>query len=289
MGLYFFLQKVRPEPVPLTIKEIQLSSLFPSVSYESYESKGWLGYKFGSLRILYRDYEDAVSALPLLIENRFKKYKIKREISMFEKGVYVLSKRSRGYIITAVFAQNNRIFWFDIVSHSNLDIQKDLFHKLLSNLTVNNHKVNPRINQELAKISKDISFLTILSIDIFIMMFSVIIVFSLGLVYLIFHLATLPPPKKQDGTLKICTRDITYTYQKGWKRNNSPACLCRENYNLIIYRFKKEILKIDLNREGTLLKRRKKLLIYNNYSIRIMDSDLQKLNLHHLIETKYNY
>lgn len=283
-GVYLFLEQIRPRPVPVTLSGLGITSLFPSTEYEPASSQEWWGFRFpGNLRILVRDYSDPHDHLDNLLENAYRRYRLKKEIPLYERGVYVLRKKTKGYILSTVFIKDTRIYWFDLVSSSTLDFNLNLFHQLLINLEINGEPVDPRLADQLPVPGGEISIYTIQPPGIFLVMFCVLLVGILVLVYVIFHLATRPPPPKMDGILRICARDITYTFRKGWQRNSSPACLCREGDTLVLYRFRKSILKIDLNQEGNQIKRKKKNLIYQNYYIRISDDDLKRLNLHHLV------
>jgi hypothetical protein len=284
-GVYLFLEQIRPKPVPVTLSGLGITSLFPSTEYQPASSQDWWGFRFpGNLRMLVRDYPDPHNHFDTLLEKAYPRYRLKKEIPLYERGMYVLRKKSKGYILAAVFIRGTRIYWFDLVSNSTLDFNLDLFHQLLVNLKINGEPVDSGLSEQLPAPGGEISIFTIQPPGIFLLMFSVILLFTLALVYVIFHIATRPPPRKMDGILRICTRDVTYTYRKGWQRNSSPACLCREGDTLVLYRFRKSILKIDLNQEGNLLKRKKKNLIYHNYFIRISDDDLRRLNLHHLLQ-----
>jgi len=286
-GVYLFLNRLMPEPVWVQLPGLGIRSLFPSDDYRSYTSQGWEGFQFrGDLRVLARHYPDPHAHLDPLLENAYDRYQLKKDIPLFDRGVYVLRKKSKGYILAAIFIHKERIYWLDMVSNSTLDFKLHLFHQLLTHLEIDGETVSSSLEAALPVPGAEISFFTIQPSVIFLLMFTLILFVSLGLVYLIFHLATRPPPPQTDGILRLCTRDVMVTYRKGWQRSNSPACLCREGDRLVIYRFRKPIQTIDLSREGHLLKRRKKTLTYGNFSVRVSDADLRRLNLYHLTNTR---
>jgi hypothetical protein len=286
LAIYILLSKFQPVPLPVEIKALEFQSLFPNNNYSEITNKEWLGYQFkGSLRILYKDVKPGSNSFMNLSKNSFKKFHLKENLPLYDRGVYVIKKKYRGYIITTVFQKGNRIFWIDKISNSTLDFNQNLFHQLLINLKINGDPVQTEISEKLKEISSKTSILVIQSIELFLIFFNLLLLFILSLVYLIFYFLTAPPANLNSGVYRICTRDASYAHGNRM-RKYSPVCLCKENHYLHLYRFRKKIMTIDLSKLKTPLVRKRKFLVFNEITLRISDEDLNKFHLQAYIKNK---
>lgn len=225
--VYFILSKIKINMTELEVDGVK--SLYPQGEYLSQKKRGWQGYVFSnSFRLFYQDFSDAEKNFSVLIKENLEKYRRKKWLSLFNKGIYVFHKLNKGYFLACIFKRANRIFWVDMTSSSTLDYYKKAFDDFILNMEINGEKTSQTVRRELHAFNSEISILDMQNPDLLILFMGVIFLFTLMVVYFVMRLSG-RCPSSEDQYGKFCSEGATIITKK-FGRKSSPCCVCHKKF-----------------------------------------------------------
>jgi len=279
VALAIFLPKLLKTETVYT-RVANISSMLPQGRPTPVQEREWKGYQFpGKLRILFKNSENPTEEYNGLINRTFRKYYLKKRISLFDRGIYIVQKRGKGYNIYSIFCRNHTIYWTDIRSSSStLDYQKEVFNKFLTNLSIDNEKTGEILKAELEKIDKSISPFVIQTITTLLLFLAAVFGLTLIILYFVFSFSSALPKHLFNRRFDIIySPNVTFFTGKFKKKN--PCCLVREGNELAVYWFKKEIFRLNL-RDKQKFTLDKNVIKYEKYKIKIPKPEMEKFGLH---------
>lgn len=274
--VYFFILKIKINMIESEVDGVK--SLYPQGEYLSQKKRGWQGYVFSnSFRLFYQDFSDVEKNFTVLIKENLEKYQRKKWLSLFDKGIYVFHKQNKGYFLVCVFRKDNRIFWADMTSKSTLDYYKKAFDDFILNIEISGEKTDLIVRRELLEFESKISVLDMQNPDLLILFIGAIFLLTLMLIHFIMRLSG-RCPLSEDHYGEFYSEGATIITKK-FGRKSSPCCVCHKRNFLIIYKFKKEFLKIDLDSEKEEISFQSNFLLYKSHKIILAENEFQKLRL----------
>jgi hypothetical protein len=253
-----------------------ISSRFPIGTAEPLDLNGWKGFRLPArLRVFWKDFPDPVGNFRELEEKSLRNVYLKRPLSLFDGGVYVVWRRPQGYTLTCMFRNAGRIYWLDLVSTSMLDQSRRAFDDCILNLRIGGEAAAPGVREELNAISRSVSIWVIQSPNGFILMLGVFfLLFGSGM-SLIMRLAG-SMPRGKNPEIDFCSPYATLVERRIGRRSSMPCCLCLEGAELVVYRFRRPTLRIPLGKERGDLRLEKKSIRYERYQIFLGEEELQR-------------
>ena len=206
-GLYalFTTMGMKTEPRALS----GISSRFPAGTAEPLDLNGWRGFRLpGRFRVFWKNFSDPAGNFRELDEKSLRNAHRKRPLSLFDEGVYVVRRLSKGYTLTCMFRSADRIYWLDMVSTSTLDHSRRVFDDCILNLRIDGKAAAPGVREELSAVSRSVSIWVIQSRDGFILLLGGFFVLIVGGMLMVMRLSgSLPRDKNPD--VDFCSPQAT--------------------------------------------------------------------------------
>ena len=258
-------------------KIMGVNSIFPTgnCSRISDAKNNWQGYSFArNLRFFSRSAQQARVDFQKLVRENFKHYYLKKDLALFEGGIYVLQKAGKGYRLFCLFYKDSTNYWADMVSRDSLHFNRLAFERFILNLEIDGDRTSPIVAEQLNVLQKNIS-----------PFFMQTPVQLLGMIALICALALFISvavnifsgscPRKQDMVTAACTPGATLLVKGFGRRRIIACCLCREGDFLVIYRFRRPFLRIDIHKERQDIFWEKNSMLYKNNRVILTEDDFQ--------------
>lgn len=290
LPLYFFVAR---QVIPgASIEVLGARSLFPAGAHApvSDARNGWQGFAFsGGLRFFQRPAADAAADLRALKRENFAAAPLLADLDLFAGGFIALRRANKGYRLFCVFHEGGTTYWADMRSSSSLDFALRAFERFIVNLEIGGRKAAPGVSGQLAALRRRIPWLTMQTPAQFFILMGGVFALTLLIVYFVFRLSGAPPrrpgpeaaPAMEDdgGRQEWCTPYATLRIGGFGRRKTSACCLCLEGDTLVVYRFRRPFMKIDLRGERQELEWERSGFRYKSIRV-IMDyGDFEKWRL----------
>jgi hypothetical protein len=258
-------------------KVMGVNSLFPAGNCSKVPDvkNGWQGYGFsGNFRFFFRSSPQAREDFLKLIKDNFSRERLKQDLALFDGGAYILQKAGKGYRMFCLFFHNNTNYWADMFSPSSLHFSRQAFEHFILNLKIDGQKTSPAVAEQIGRLHEKISPFFMQTPAQLLGLMAVIFILALaGSVAANMYSSSCP--RQHDLDTEACTAGATLHVRGfGWRRITA-CCLCREGESLVIYRFRRPFLKIDIRNERQNIVWEKNSLRYKNIRVVLAEDDFQ--------------
>lgn len=287
LPVYLFV--ARQEIPGASIEVLGARSVFPAGGHApvSDARNGWQGFAFaGGLRFFQRPTADAAADLRALKRENFAAAPLLADLDLFAGGFFALRRANKGYRLFCVFHEGGTAYWADMRSSSSLDFALRAFERFIVNLEIGGRRAGPRVAGQLAALRRGIPWLTVQTPIQFFALMGGIFALTLLIVYFVFRLSGAPPRRagtpgaeSAGGPPEWCTPWATLRSGGFGRRKTSACCLCLEGDALVIYRFRRPLLKIDLRQERQELEWEKSGFRYKNFRVIMNYADFERWRL----------
>jgi hypothetical protein len=258
-------------------KIMGVSSIFPAGDYSRiHDAKnGWQGYGFaGNFRFFSRSSPQAREDFQKLVKDNFSRSPLKQDLALFDGGVYILQKAGKGYRMFCLFFHGDTNYWADMFSPDSLHFRRQAFENFILNLEIDGERTSPAVAGQINSLHKKISPFFMQTPAQLLAMMAVIFTMVL-LITVAVNLFSGSCPRHQDLLPEACTPGATLIVKGFGRRRVSACCLCREGESLVIYRFRRPFLKIDMRSERQNIVWEKNSLGYKNIRVLLAEDDFQ--------------
>ena len=249
LGLYFILPRQGIQGQE--IKVLGVRSIFPSGNFIKIPNpkNNWQGYGFEKkFRLFSRPAKDSRADFQKLIRENFQRYYLKKDLALFDGGIYVLQKAGKGYRLFCLFFKGSTNYWADMQSPDSLHFGRLAFERFIINLEIDGERVAPAVREQVASLAGAISPFFMQTPELMLAMMAVI--FTIVLVIAVAaNIFSGSCPRRRDMPAGACTPGATLIVRGFGRRRVSACCLCREGESLVIYRFRRPFLTIDVRKE----------------------------------------
>ncbi len=257
------------------------SSIFPAgdPSRVTDARNGWQGYAFaGNFRFFSRPSAQAREDFQKLARENFGRAALRQDLALFAGGVYVLQKAGKGYRLFCIFAKGGVNYWADMRSRDSLHFSRQAFERFILNLEIEGEKTAPIVAGQIAAFHGKISPFILQTpgqlLGFMAAIFTLVLVFVTALVR---FSGSCPRGANRDG--EGCTPGATLAIREYGRRQVTACCLCREGEFLVIYRFRRPYLRIDIRGERRDIVWEKRSFRYKNIRVTLGDDDFQNWRL----------
>jgi hypothetical protein len=223
-------------------------SLFPAgdVAPVRDAKNGWRGFDFGGrFRFFSRPSRDARTDFRELVRSNFERLPLRTGLSLFAGGLCALERAGKGYRLFCIFFKEDTVYWADMLSRDSLDFCLRAFERFMLNLEIGGEKASPLVAGQLAALRARISPFVIQSPAMVLTMMAGIFLLSL-LLPLAVNSYGGSRPRRFDWPVEMCAPGATLTARRFGRRRLMACCLCLEGDFLVVYRFRRPYVKIDL-------------------------------------------
>ena len=247
--MFYFLSRLDVGGDPREIMGVR--SVFPAGEYAPVAGaeNGWQGYAFaGRFRFFRRSSADAAADhLELARKNAAAAWR-QADLDLFAGGLLALSRANKGYRVLCVFHHDGVNYWADLVSQSSLDFGLQIVERFLLNLEIGGEKAPPALAGQLAALRARISPLSMQTLPQMMVLMAAIFLLVMGITWTVNRFSG-SCPRRADPSADECTPYATLRISGFARRQLNACCLCREGDFLVIYRFRRPYMKIDLRSE----------------------------------------
>lgn len=276
LGMYFFLS--RQDIQGQEIKILGVRSIFPYGNFIKIldPKNNWQGYGFAKkFRFFSRPAKDSRKDFQKLVRENFRRCYLKKDLPLFDGGIYVLQKAGKGYRLFCLFFKGSTNYWADMVSRDSLHFSRLAFERFIINLEIDGEKVAPAVQAQVASLAGDVSPFFMQTPAQLLGMMAVIFTLVL-LIAVAANIFSGSCPRRQELVPETCTSGATLVVRKFGRRRVTACCLCREGESLVIYRFRRLFLKIDMRSERQNIVWEKNSLCYKNIRVVLDEDDFQR-------------
>jgi hypothetical protein len=261
-----------------TMNIMGVRSIFPAGNCSRIPDakNGWQGYGFArNFRFFFRSSHQAREDFLKLVKDNFGHAPLQQDLSLFDGGAYILQKAGKGYRMFCLFFCGNANYWADMFSPDSLHFSRQAFERFILNLEIAGEKTSPAVAEQISSLHKKISpFFMQTSAQLLGMM---AVIFALVmLIAVAANIFSGSRPRRQDLLPEACTTGATLVVKGFGRRRVTACCLCREGESLVIYRFRRPFLKIDMRNERQNIVWGKNSLIYKNFRVILAEEDFQR-------------
>ncbi len=210
---------------------------------------GWQGYGFaGRFRFFLRPAVAAQKDFHQLAEKNFGRLPLKQKLDLFGGGVYAMHKKGKGYRLVCLFFRGGVVYWADMVSADSLYFSRRVFERFMLNLEIEGEKVSPAVAGQIDRLHGEISPFFMQTPGQLLAMMAAFFILTMLIVYAVNRFSG-SCPRRTDWPVTVCTPRATLVV-RGFARRQVTACwVSLEGESLVIYRFRRPFLKIDLGSE----------------------------------------
>ncbi len=226
-------------------------SIFPAGIYAPVTDakNGWQGYGFaGNFRFFSRSALNAQEDFKELAAKNFSRLPLRTELSLFEGGVYALQKAGKGYRLFCLFYKGGVNYWADMVSPDSMHFGRRAFERFILNLEIAGERPAAAVAGQIDALHGKISPFFMQTPGQLLRMMAVIFALTL-LISVVANRYSGSCPRRTDLPVDICTPFATLKISGCGRRRITACCLCREGEFLVVYRFRRPFMKIDIRRE----------------------------------------
>jgi hypothetical protein len=225
-----------------------VSSIFPAGGYSRVvDAKNhWQGFAFArNFRFFSRPAPQAGMDFQKLVKNNFSRSPLKQDLDLFDGGVYVLQRAGKGYRMFCIFCRGGVNYWADMRSRDSLHFSRQAFERFLLNLEIAGEKPAAAVAGQIAALHRRISPLVVQSPGVLLGMMAGIFALVMMVMTAVMRFSG-SCPRRAGLAEGACTPFATLRIGGFARRKITACCLCREGEFLVIYRFRRPYLKIDL-------------------------------------------
>ena len=279
-GIVFFIMS--RQDIPGESRQVLgVRSIFPAGDMATVPDakNGWRGFAFsGDFRFFSRASMRAQADFRELVRQNFGRLPIRTELSLFEGGLYALERAGKGYRLFCLFFKGGMNYWADMHSRDSLHFSRQAFERFILNLEIGGEKASPLVAGQVAALREEISPFFIQSPKILLMAMAGIFLLSL-LISIAVNAYGGSRPRRFDWPVEACTPGATLVVRRFGRRRVSACCLCREGDFLVVYRFRRPFMKIDLRSERQEIALEKKGFRYKDIRLVLGDEEFQEWRL----------
>jgi hypothetical protein len=231
-----------------TTNVMNVRSIFPAGgAFRVPDAKNnWQGFGFaGNFRFFSRPSPEARNDLRKLAEENFSRSRWKKELALFDGGIYALKPAGKGYLMFCLFSRRGTDYWADMRSGNSLDFGRRAFERFIVNLEIEGEKAAPEVQAQVAALARGIPWFFMQSLAQLLGAMAV----AFMLIFLIQYRVNLfggSCPNRGEPAAGICTPQATLRQSVFRRRRIAACCLCQEGDLLVIYRFRRPFRKIAL-------------------------------------------
>jgi len=285
LGAMFFVFS-RQELPGRRLELLGVRSLFPAgepVPVAGAEN-GWQGYAFpGRFRFLRRSSADAATDHLALARKHAAGAWRRADLHLYAGGLLTLRRANKGYRVLCLFHRQGVNYWADLASASSLDFGLRAVERFLLNLEIGGEKPAPALAGQLAALRGGIPFLAMQTLPQMMGLMAVLFLLVAGITYLANRFGGSCPRRLRaaagSGGLDACTPHATLRSGGFGRRKISACCLCLEGDWLVIYRFRRPVMRIDLRSERDEIAWEKTAFRYKNIRVLLRYEDFERWRL----------
>jgi hypothetical protein len=258
-------------------KVMGVRSLFPSGNCSRIPDakNGWQGYGFTrKFRFFSRSSPHAREDLQKLVKDNFSRLTLRKDLALFDGGAYILQKAGKGYRMFCLFSHGDTNYWADMFSPGSLHFSRQAFEIFILNLEIDGERTSPAVAGQIGSLHKKISPFLMQTPAQLLGMMTVIFTLVL-LITLAVNIFSGSCPRRRELSPEECAPGATLLVKGFGRRRVSACCLCREGESLVIYRFRRPFLKIDIRNERQNIIWEKNSLCYKNIRVVLDEDDFQ--------------
>jgi hypothetical protein len=260
-----------------TMKIMGVSSIFPAGNYSRIPDakNGWQGFGFAmNFRFFFRSSPQARLDLRKLVKDNFSRSPLKQDLALFDGGAYILQKAGKGYRMFCLFSRGDTNYWADMFSPSSLHFSRQAFEQFILNLEIDGQKTSAVVAGQIDSLHNKISPFFMQTPAQLLGMMAIICALAM-FIAVAANIFSGSCPLRLDLTPEACTPGATLLVRGFGRRRVGACCLCREGDFLVIYRFRRPFLKIDMSTERQNVLWEKNSLRYKNYRVILDEDDFQ--------------
>ncbi|MCX6558365.1 MAG: hypothetical protein NTW95_13200 [Candidatus Aminicenantes bacterium] len=272
-----FRQRIRMQAVEI----MGVRSVFPAGDFSAIRDakNGWQGYGFvRHFRLFYRTSAKAGDDFRELVRDNFGRSPLKQDLDLFGGGTYVLQKAGKGYRMFCLFFRNGATYWADMVSPDSLHFACQAFERFILGLEIDGEKTSPAVAGQIFFLHERISPFFMQTPGQLLAMMGVIFALVM-LIVVAFNRFSGSCPRRHDMAATLCTPWATLVSKGFGRRQVTACCLCLEGESLVIYRFRRLFLEIDLRSERQHIDWKKNSLYYKNFRVILSEDEFQNWRL----------
>ncbi len=279
LGMFFVVSRL---DIPGSEIEVMgVRSVFPAGPYApvSGAKNGWQGFAFsGRFRLFRRVSPNPREDFQELKLKNFLTSPLQTDLDLFEGGLYVLQKAGKGYRMFCLFHKDDCNYWADMVSASSLHFSRQAFERFILHLQVDGEGAFPTVAGQIASLHRRISPFFMQTPGQLLAMMAVLFVLVFLIAYLVNRYSG-SCPRRVELPHGECTPFATLRIGGLGRRKITACCLCREGDFLVIYRFRRTYMKIDLRVQRRNIVWEKRGFRFNNNRVILEEEDFQKWRL----------
>ncbi|MBN2345415.1 MAG: hypothetical protein JXO51_03420 [Candidatus Aminicenantes bacterium] len=276
--MFFFLSRL---DIPSSEIEVMgVRSLFPAGRYTAVAGaeNGWQGFAFsGHFRLFRRPSPQAEEDFAALKRKNFSEAPLQADLDLFGGGICVMRKAAKSYRLFCIFYKGEVNYWADMRSSGTLDFAFRAFERFILNLEIDGARPLPVVAGQIASLRKRISPLLMQSPAQLLVLMAAIFLAIMGITWAANRFSGSCPRHAAPGA--DCTPGATLVASGFGRRKVTACCLCLEGDFLVIYRFRRPYMKIDLRRERQDIAWEKAALRYKNVRLRMDYEAFEKWRL----------
>ncbi len=240
---------------------------------------GWQGV---SLPARFRFFRRASSRpredFQVLKRKNFPGAALRADLDLFAGGLVVLQRQSKGYRMTCLFHEGDATFWADMVSTSSLDLSRRAFERFILNLEIGGRRVSANVAGQVAGWRRRTPPFVVQTPGQLLAMMAALFALVLLIIWQVNRFSG-SRPRRADPSSDECTPYATLRISGFARRQLGACCLCREGDFLVIYRFRRPYLKIDLRSERREIAWERTSFRYQNVRVIMAYEDFAKWRL----------
>jgi hypothetical protein len=169
-------------------------------------------------------------------------------------------------------------YWADMRSRDSLHFSRQAFERFILNLEIEGEKTAPAVAGQIAAWHEKISPFILQTPGQLLGFMAAIFTLVLAFMTALFRFSgSCPRGPNRDG--EACTPGATLAVREYGRRQVTACCLCREGEFLVIYRFRRPYLRIDIKGERQEIVWEKRSFRYKNIQVTLDDDDFQNWRL----------
>jgi hypothetical protein len=240
---------------------------------------GWQGVSLpGRFRFFRRASSSPREDFQALKRKNFPGAPPRADLDLFAGGLVVLQRQAKGYRMTCLFHEGDAIFWADMVSTSSLDLSCRAFERFMLNLEIGGRRVSAQASGQVAGWRRRVSPFVMQTPGQLLAMMAALFALVLLIIWRVNRFSG-SCPRRADPCGDECTPHATLRISGFARRQLSACCLCREGEALVIYRFRRPFMKIDLRSERQHIAWEKTSFRYKNIRVTMAYEDFAKWRL----------
>lgn len=284
LGVMFFFFS-RLEIPGRRLEVLGVRSVFPAGDYAPVAAaeNGWQGYAFAGPFRFFRRPSSAAGAdhLELARKNAANAWR-RADLDLFAGGLVALRRANKGYRVLCLFHRDGMNYWADLVSNSSLDFGLQVCERFLLNLEIGGEKAAPALAGQLAALRRKVTPFAIQTLPQMMALMAMIFLLVTGITYGVNRFSGSCPRRLRSlsaGGVSECSPYATLRVGGLGRRQITACCLCLEGEQLVIYRFRRPYMRIDLRSEREGIAWEKAAFRYKNIRVIPRYEDFERWRL----------